>query len=76
MNGSNHLAESDARPMPCPVDLRKLQESTDFDVVEWYRGLLDFNATAGFFEEASGSDGASSSSHARWRKKADANFDN
>jgi archaemetzincin len=53
MNGSNHLAESDARPMhPCPVDLRKLQESIGFDVVEWYRGLLEFNASVGFLEEA------------------------
>jgi archaemetzincin len=53
MNGSNHLSESDARPIhPCPVDLRKLQESIGFDVVEWYRGLLEFNASAGFVEEA------------------------
>ena len=53
MNGSNHLAESDARPMhPCPVDLRKLQHSIGFDVVRWHRGLLDFNASVGFFEEA------------------------
>ncbi|HEY3055543.1 MAG TPA: archaemetzincin [Thermoanaerobaculia bacterium] len=33
MNGSNHLAESDARPMHlCPIDLRKLQWSVGFDV--------------------------------------------
>src|SRR5437762_8976062 len=33
MNGSNHLAESDARPMHlCPVDLRKLHHSVGFDV--------------------------------------------
>ena len=54
MNGSNHLAESDARPMHlCPVDLRKLQESIGFDVVERYRRLLQFYLSAGFTEEAS-----------------------
>ena len=53
MNGSNHLAESDARPMHlCPVDLRKLQESIGFDVVTRYRRLLDFHLNAGFHEEA------------------------
>src|SRR5207248_3227802 len=54
MNGSNHLEESDARPMHlCPVDLRKLQESIGFDVVERYRRLLQFYLSAGFTEEAS-----------------------
>jgi archaemetzincin len=54
MNGSNHLAESDARPMHlCPVDLRKLQESIGFDVVERYRRLLEFYLSTGFTEEAS-----------------------
>jgi len=54
MNGSNHLAESDARPMHlCPVDLRKLQRSIGFDVVEQYRRLLQFHLSAGFTEEAS-----------------------
>ena len=53
MNGSNHLAESDARPLHlCPVDLRKLQWSTGFDVVERYRRLLDFDRQAGFEDEA------------------------
>src|SRR5205823_15127928 len=53
MNGSNHLAESDARPMHlCPVDLRKLQESIGFDVVARYRRLLDFHLSADFREEA------------------------
>ena len=53
MNGSNHLAESDARPMHlCPVDLRKLQESIGFDVVVRYRRLLDFHLNAGFRDEA------------------------
>jgi archaemetzincin len=53
MNGSNHLTESDARPMHlCPVDLRKLQESIGFDVVARYRRLLDFHLNAGFREDA------------------------
>ena len=53
MNGSNHLAESDARPLHlCPVDLRKLQWSVGFDVVERYRRLLDFHRRAGFEDEA------------------------
>lgn len=52
MNGSNHLAESDARPLHlCPVDLRKLQESVGFDVVERYRRLRDFCKEAGFADE-------------------------
>jgi archaemetzincin len=53
MNGSNHLAESDARPLHlCPVDLRKLQWSTGFDVVKRYRRLLDFHRQEGFEDEA------------------------
>ncbi len=53
MNGSNHLSESDARPMHlCPVDLRKLHASIGFDVVERYRGLAEFHLSAGFLEEA------------------------
>lgn len=53
MNGSNHLAESDARPLHlCPVDLRKLQWSIGFDVVKRYRRLLHFNRQEGFEDEA------------------------
>lgn len=53
MNGSNHLAEADARPLHlCPVDLRKLQWSIGFDVAARYRRLLEFYAQAGFFDEA------------------------
>ncbi len=53
MNGSNHLDESDARPLHlCPVDLRKLQWSIGFDVVERYRRLRDFHRQAGFEDEA------------------------
>jgi archaemetzincin len=40
MNGSNHLAESDARPMHlCPIDLKKLQWSVGFDVEHRARTL-------------------------------------
>ena len=53
MNGSNHLAEADARPMHlCAVDLRKLQWSVGFDVVERYRQLRDVCRQAHFDEEA------------------------
>lgn len=52
LNGSNHLAESDARPMHvCPVDLRKLHHSIGFDVTKRYATLLQFYEKAGFTEE-------------------------
>jgi hypothetical protein len=37
----------------CPVDLRKLQESIGFDIVERYRRLLQFQLSTGFTDEAS-----------------------
>ena len=53
MNGSNHLAESDARPMHlCAVDLRKLQWSAGFDVTERYLRLRDVCPKAHFDDEA------------------------
>ena len=53
MNGSNHLAESDRRPLHlCPVCLRKLQWSIGFDVAERYRALERVSRTAGFPDEA------------------------
>jgi archaemetzincin len=53
MNGSNNLPESDARPLHlCPVDLRKLQHITGFDVVARYRDLLTAAQDAGFTDEA------------------------
>ena len=53
LNGSNHLAESDARPMHlCPVDLRKLQWSIGFDVIERDRRLARVCERAGFADEA------------------------
>jgi len=52
MNGSNHLQESDARPLSrCPVCLRKLHFSIGFDVVDRYHKLLDFYQRAGFAPE-------------------------
>jgi archaemetzincin len=53
MNGSNHLAESDRRPLHlCPVCLRKLQWSIGFDVLERYRALERLTRADGFTDEA------------------------
>ena len=53
MKGSNHLAESDARPLHlCPVDQRKLQHSTGFEPATRYRQLLDFSRRVGFDEDS------------------------
>lgn len=52
MNGSNHLAESDARPMHlCPIDLQKLQWSVGFDVRDRYTKLIDAEEACGFGDE-------------------------
>lgn len=52
MNGSNHLAESDARPLRlCPVCLRKLHASVGFDPVDRYRNLRRFYQKVGFDDE-------------------------
>ena len=53
MNGSNHLAESDAHPIHlCPVCLRKLQSSAKFDVRARYKSLLTVSETADWIEES------------------------
>ena len=53
LNGSNHLDESDARPLHlCPVCLRKLQYSIGFDVPRRYGNLAAFYQRAGFADEA------------------------
>jgi archaemetzincin len=53
MNGSNHVQESDARPLSvCPVCLHKLQYSTGFDVAERYRRLYQLYRDVGFADEA------------------------
>jgi archaemetzincin len=52
MNGSNHLAESDRRPLHlCPVCLRKLQWSIGFDVVKRYASLERVTREANFTDE-------------------------
>jgi archaemetzincin len=53
MNGSNHLEESDAKPVyVCPVCLRKLQHSIGFDVALRYEALERLFTRVGFPEEA------------------------
>lgn len=53
MNGSNSLPEDDSKPMHlCPVDLRKLYESSRLDPVARYAHLRDFCREAGFTDEA------------------------
>jgi archaemetzincin len=53
MNGSNHLRESDRRPLHlCPVDLRKLQWTLGFDITDRYRRLQAFWREAGVDDEA------------------------
>jgi archaemetzincin len=53
MNGSNHLAEADARPMHlCPVCLRKLHQSVGFDPVVRYQRLEAFYRRHKFAAEA------------------------
>ena len=52
LNGSNHLQESDSRPVHlCPVCLRKLQHSIGFDVVDQYSKLFRFYKKVGFDDE-------------------------
>lgn len=53
MNGSNHLDESDSRPMHlCPVCLRKLHHVVRFDPAERYRRLAAFYRDIGYSAEA------------------------
>jgi len=53
LNGSNHLRESDSRPLSlCPVCLRKLQFSIGFDVVDRYRQLFNFYQRVAWDPEA------------------------
>ena len=52
MNGSNHLQESDSRPLSlCPVCLRKLQSSIGFTVATRYHRLQQFYSKVGFIFE-------------------------
>jgi archaemetzincin len=53
MNGSNHLHESDSRPLHlCPVCLRKMHHSVGFNIVGRYRKLQQQCRKAGFDDEA------------------------
>jgi archaemetzincin len=53
MNGSNHLAEADRRPLHlCPVCLRKLQWSIGFDALKRYSALEGIYRANGFTDEA------------------------
>lgn len=53
VNGSNHLGESDSRPMRlCPVCLHKLQWNVGFDVVKRYRNLKEVYDRIGLKDEA------------------------
>lgn len=53
LNGSNHLKESDSRPLHlCPVCLRKLQHSIGFNVVNRYVELFHFYQRNGLINEA------------------------
>jgi archaemetzincin len=53
MSGSNHLRETDARPMHlCPVCLRKLHLSTRFDLIRREEELMSLHKTQGIQAEA------------------------
>jgi len=53
LNGCNHLEEFDKRPLfLCPVDLRKLQNTSKFSVVERYTRLLHLSNEFGFHDNA------------------------
>jgi len=52
LNGSNHLKESDARPLHlCPVCLRKLHHSIGFDICDRYHKLYRFYQKVGLDED-------------------------
>jgi archaemetzincin len=56
MNGSNHLQESDSRPLSlCPVCLRKLQSSIRFDAAARYHRFKQSTGTSGSFLNRIGS---------------------
>lgn len=53
MNGSNHLAEADNQPLHCcPVCLRKLYWSIQFDPVNRYKSLERLSRESGMLMEA------------------------
>jgi archaemetzincin len=53
LNGSNSMRETDEQPMHlCPMCLRKLQSSAQFDVVKRYETLLEFSNQAKWTDES------------------------
>lgn len=53
MNGSNHMAEADDRPMHlCPVCLRKLHLATGFDLIKREEALKSFYEANAIHDEA------------------------
>ena len=53
MNGSNHLGESDSRPLHfCPMCLRKLHQSVGLDILQRYEQLVDYCRQTGIDDEA------------------------
>lgn len=53
MNGSNHLDESDRQPLHlCPICLRKLHASVEFDLLERYQSLREFAKSADWIDES------------------------
>jgi archaemetzincin len=53
MNGSNHLAEMDARPIDlCPECLKKLWWATGVDPIARFRALAEFSESLGFANDA------------------------
>lgn len=71
MQGSNHLEESDRRPLNvCPICLRKLQSAIGFNIVERYKALVKW-----IDDESCGESGAtpkSSSEHVYLPKPVEA----
>lgn len=53
MNGSNHLEESDAKPVYlCPIDLLKVSQGLGVDEVYRYRKLAQFWSSRGYSKES------------------------
>lgn len=71
MQGSNHLEESDRRPLNlCPICLRKLQCAVGFNIVERYKALLRWIDDES--SDASRATPKSSSEHVDLRKPVEA----
>jgi archaemetzincin len=52
MNGSGHIEEDFSQPLfLCPVDLRKLSQLSEFDLIQRYERLLEFCTEQQFLNE-------------------------